>query len=62
MKLKTIGDPMSELNIRRRLRYISESKSPSGILYVNEEWVKEDPALQEAVRRFDWVIVRKHRV
>ncbi len=62
MKLKTIGDPMSELNIRRRFRYISELKPPGGVLHLNEEWVKDDPALQEAVRRLDWVIVRKHRV
>ena len=62
MKLKAIGDPMSELNIRRRFRYISELKPPSGILRLNGEWVKDDPALQKAVRELDWVTVRKPQI
>lgn len=62
MKLKTIGDEMSELNIQRRFRYIADNRPRSGFLHLNEEWVKDDPALQMAVRLLPWVTVRKPRV
>ena len=62
IKLATIGDPMSELNIQRRFRYFADNRPQSGFLYLNEEWVKDDPAMQEAVRLLPWVFVRKPRV
>ncbi len=58
--LGSIGDPMSELNIRRRLQWLLES-DPTRVVYFEEESVKADPALQQAVQRADWLRVRERR-
>ena len=55
--LGSIGDPMSELNIQRRLQWLRES-DPNTITYFDEETVKADPALQRAVQELHWLRVR----
>ena len=56
--LKSIGDPMSELNIRRRIEFL-RSILPPGVSYVPESWVKSDPALQWGVENLDWLKTEK---
>ncbi len=59
-KLCGIGDPMSELNIQRRLQWWRERR-PSGIIKVHQSDVDLDPALQQAVRELPYVQIRKPR-
>ena len=58
--LGSIGDPMSELNIQRRLQYLRE-RNPAGIIRYPKEWVDEDPALQRAIAELDYVQLSKHQ-
>ncbi len=51
--LGSIGDPMSELNIQRRLQWWRE-RSPSGIVRVSQDSVNKDPALQRALLELPW--------
>jgi len=53
-----IGDPMSELNIQRRLNWWRE-RTPAGIIRVPQEWVDSDPALQRALDELDYVQLEK---
>jgi hypothetical protein len=55
------GDEMSELNIQRRLQWLREC-NPRGIVYVSDEDIKEDPALQIAVQELDWLQPESRRV
>ena len=58
--LGSIGDPMSELNIQRRLQWWREC-DPSGIVYVSEESVANDPALQRAMKELPWLQLEQPR-
>ena len=53
-----IGDPMSELNIQRRLQWYREL-NPAGIFRVNQEHVDQDPALQRAILELPYIQLRK---
>ena len=53
-----IGDPMSELNIQRRLQWWRE-RDPRGFITVSEEMVKADPALQRAVLELPFLRIEK---
>jgi hypothetical protein len=53
-----IGDPMSELNIQRRLNWWRE-RDPAGIIKVSQESVDADPALQRAILELPYVQLRK---
>ena len=58
--LGSIGNPMSDLNVQRRLRFLRESEiSHDGIVFIPESWVKNDPALQTAVQELDWLQIEK---
>ena len=47
MKLHDGGDPMSEMNIMRRYKWLKERyKGRKAALPIPEEWVKDDPAYQ----------------
>ena len=59
-KLGATGDPMSELNIQRRLQFLRERR-PSGIIKFHQEAVDRDPALQRAVLELPFVQIRKPR-
>jgi len=62
--LKSIGDPMSELNIRRRIEYLrarDKETDGDGVVYLPEAWIKADPALQWAVQNLDWLKIEKPR-
>ena len=52
-----IGDPMSEINIQRRLQWLRE-RDPGKFVYFSEELVNKDPALQRALLELDWLKVR----
>ena len=53
--LATIGtDPMSEENVRKRLQFLRESAG-RGIVKVPVRWLKNDPALAQAVQELDWL-------
>lgn len=52
------GDPMSEINVMRRLNFLRES-SVRGIVFVPERWVKADPAMAKAVQELDWLKIAK---
>jgi hypothetical protein len=56
--LQGIGDPMSELNIQRRLQWWRE-RNPAGIIRVPQRWVDSDPALQRALEELDYVQLEK---
>ena len=56
--LGSIGDPMSELNIQRRLQWMRELDR---ILYVTEEMANKDPAVRRAIEELDHVRLRRHR-
>jgi hypothetical protein len=58
-KLGGIGDPMSELNIQRRLQWWREC-DPAGFITVSEEDIKADPALQRAVLELPFLRIKKH--
>jgi hypothetical protein len=63
-KLGGIGDPMSELNIQRRLNWWRErerEREPAGIIYVSQDMVNKDPALQRALAELDYVQIERHR-
>ena len=49
-----IGDPMSELNIQRRLQWWRE-RDPVNPIRVSQKMVDEDPALQRAILELDFV-------
>lgn len=55
--LGSIGDPLSELNIQRRLNWLRERK-PYNTVYVSPESVAKDPALQKALSELPWLQVR----
>lgn len=58
-KLGSIGDPMSELEIRRRLNFLKEANTDSGGVVFLPKWMVEaDPALQRAVEELDWLKVQ----
>ena len=58
--LGSIGDPMSELNIQRRLQWLREC-DPPGIIRVSQDMVNEDPALQRAILELDYVQLERPR-
>ena len=58
--LGSIGDPMSELNIQRRLQWWREC-APAGIIRVSQEMVNRDPALQRAILELDYVQLERPR-
>jgi hypothetical protein len=58
--LGSIGDPLSELNIQRRLQWWRE-RSPYGTVYVTEESVANDPALQKAILELPWLQLERPR-
>jgi len=58
--LGSIGDPISELNIQRRLQWWRE-RTPSGIVKVSQESVNKDPALQRALQELPWLQLRQPR-
>lgn len=58
--LGSIGDPMSELNIQRRLQWWREC-DPAGIIKVSQEMVDADPALQQAILELDFVQLERPR-
>ncbi|MCP4480596.1 MAG: hypothetical protein GY818_21125 [Planctomycetaceae bacterium] len=60
-RLSSIGDPMSELNIQRRLQWLREC-NPAGIIRFPKDWVDEDPALQRAIEELDYVQLERPRV
>ena len=55
-----IGDPLSELNIQRRLQWWRE-RNPSGIIKVSQSLVDRDPATRQAVLELPFVQIRKPR-
>jgi hypothetical protein len=57
-QLGGIGDPMSELNIQRRLQWLREC-NPRGFITVSEEMVKADPALQQALLELPFLRIEK---
>ncbi len=60
--LQAIGDPMSELNIQRRIEFLracDKESSSTGVSYIPESWVKADPALQWGVQNLDWMKIEK---
>ena len=52
--LGSIGDPMSELNVHRRLQWWHEC-DPYGIMRVTQESVNKNPALQRALLELPWM-------
>ena len=58
--LSSIGDPLSELNVQRRLNFLRESCG-GGVVIVPTHWLKGDPALQRAVRNLDWLKTKTHQ-
>jgi len=58
--LGSIGDPMSELNIQRRLQWLREC-DPAGIIRVSQEMANKDPAVRRALAELDHVQLRRHR-
>ncbi len=62
--LQSIGNPMSELNIQRRIEFLrtrDKESDSDGVSYVPESWVKADPALQWGVENLDWLKIEKPR-
>ena len=55
-----IGDPMSELNIQRRLQWWRECDPPKPIR-VSQEMVDRDPALQRAMAELDYIQLERPR-
>ena len=58
--LGSIGNPMSELNIQRRLQWWRE-RDPTVVIKVSQESVDADPALQRAILELPYVQIRKPR-
>ena len=59
--LGSIGDPMSELNIQRRLQWWRE-RNPAGIIRVSQEMADKDPAVRRALLELDYVQLEQPRV
>jgi hypothetical protein len=60
--LQSVGDPMSELNIQRRIKFLrlqDKESDSEGVSYIPESWVKADPALQWGVKNLDWLKIEK---
>ena len=57
-KWHNYGDPLSELNIQRRLKIMREMNEhgPHGKVVIMQFLVDRDPALQRAVEEFDWLV------
>ncbi len=55
-----IGDPMSELNIQRRLQWWHEC-NPAGIIRVSQEMANKDPAVRRALEELDYVQLERPR-
>ena len=60
IKLGSKGDPMSELEIQRRLKWFRErsERGNLGTVFLPDWMVKEDPVLQRAVEVFDWLKIQ----
>ncbi len=54
------GDPLSELNIQRRLKIMREMNEhgPRGKVVIMQCLVDRDPAMQRAVEEFDWLVAQ----
>lgn len=54
------GDPLSELNIQRRLKIMREMNAhgPRGKVVIMQCLVDRDPAMQRAVEEFDWLVAQ----
>ncbi len=52
------GDPLSELNIQRRLKIMREmhEEGRGGKVVIMQFLVDRDPAMQRAVEEFDWLV------
>jgi len=59
-KWHNYGDPLSELNVQRRLKIMREMSEhgPCGKVVIMQFLVDRDPALQRAVEEFDWLEAR----
>ena len=53
--LHEFGDPMSELNVQRRLQWLRERTGGDGIVFVPKDVVEADPAMKKAVEELDWM-------
>jgi hypothetical protein len=60
ISLVSIGDPMSELNIQRRLRFLRNSRG-RGVVFIPQSWADEDPAFARGVEELDWLRIEKPR-
>lgn len=59
-KLGSIGEPMSELEIQRRLKRLREATNGrNGTVFLPKWMVEADPALQRAVKELDWLRVQE---
>ena len=52
--LVTIGDPMSESNIQRRLQWLRERVTDHDVHFSQAE-IDRDPALQQALLELPWL-------
>ena len=57
-KWHNYGDPLSELNIQRRLKIMREMNEdgPHGKVVIMQCLVDRDPAMQRPVEEFDWLV------
>lgn len=62
LKYASHGDPLSELNVQRRLQLLRDSQSAGdGVVYLPESLVTADPALERAVAELDWLRIEPRR-
>ncbi len=59
-KWHNYGDPLSELNVQRRLKIMREMNEHGrcGKVVIMQYLVDRDPALQRAVEELDWLEAR----
>ena len=56
--LGSFGDPLSELNVQRRLRFLRSSRC-TGTVSIPKSWVDDDPAFARAVKELDWLRIEE---
>ena len=56
--LGSFGDPLSELNVQRRLRFLRGCPG-RGTVFIPKSWVERDPALAQAVKELDWLRIEE---
>jgi len=56
--LGSIGDPLCETNVQRRLRFL-RGCTGGGTVFIPKSWVDDDPAIAQAVKELDWLRIEE---